>query len=65
MRNYVGLDVSLKTISICILDEKGKRLFQGEVESTPKDVDDFLKKTGIEIELIGLERIKQHFFCKI
>lgn len=55
MRNYVGLDVSLKTISICILDEKGKRLFEGEVESTPKDVDDFLRKTGLEIELIGLE----------
>lgn len=55
MGNYVGLDVSLKTISICILDEKGKRLFEGEVESTPKDVDDFLKKTGLEIELIGLE----------
>jgi len=55
MPNYVGLDVSLKTTSICILDEKGKRLFEGEVESTPKDVNDFLKKAGFEIELIGLE----------
>lgn len=55
MRNYVGLDVSLKTISICVVDEKGKKLFEGEVESTPKDLDHFLKKTGLEIELIGLE----------
>jgi transposase len=55
MRNYVGLDVSLKTTSICILDEKGKRLLEGEVDSTPKAVADFLKKTGLQIEQIGLE----------
>jgi hypothetical protein len=24
MRNYVGLDVSLKSTAICILDEQGK-----------------------------------------
>jgi len=55
MRNYVGLDVSLKTTSICILDEKGKRLLEGEVDSTPAAVSDFLQKTGLEIEQIGLE----------
>ncbi len=55
MRNYVGLDVSLKTTSICILDEKGKRLLEGEVDSTPEAVSDFLQKTGLEIEQIGLE----------
>lgn len=55
MRNYVGLDVSLKTTSICILDEKGKRLHEGEVDSTPEAVNDFLKKTKLEIEQIGLE----------
>jgi len=55
MRNYVGLDVSLKTISICILDEKGKRLVEGEVDSNPEAVGDFLIKTGLEIEQIGLE----------
>lgn len=55
MCNYVGLDVSLKTISICILNEKGKRLVEGEVDSTPEAVSDFLKKTGLEIGQIGLE----------
>lgn len=55
MRNYVGLDVSLKTTSICILDEKGKRLLEGEVDSTPEAVGDYLRKTGLEIERIGLE----------
>jgi hypothetical protein len=50
MRNYVGLDVSLKTTSICILDEKGKRLIEGEVDSTPEAVGEFLKKSKLEIE---------------
>ena len=55
MRYYVGLDVSLKSTSICILDENGKRVQEGEVESTPKAIGDFLKGAGFEIERIGLE----------
>lgn len=55
MRNYAGLDVSLKTTSICILDEKGKRIQEGEVESAPEAIHEFLLKTGLEIEQIGLE----------
>jgi transposase len=55
MKNYVGLDVSLKTTSICILNEKGKRLIEGDVESTPKAIDEFLRQTELEIEQIGLE----------
>lgn len=55
MRYYVGLDVSLKTTSICILNENGKRTNEGEVDSTPKAIGDFLKGTGFEIERIGLE----------
>ncbi len=55
MRNYVGLDVSLKTTSICILNEKGKRIIEGEANSTPEEIGEFLKKTGLEIERIGLE----------
>ena len=55
MRNYVGLDVSLKTTSICILNEKGKRIIEGEANSTPEEIGEFLKKTGLEIEKIGLE----------
>lgn len=55
MSHYVGLDVSLKTTSLCILDEKGKRLLEAEVDSTPEAIGNFLKKSGLEIEQIGLE----------
>src|SRR3954462_38239 len=55
MRYYVGLDVSLKSTSICIVDEKGTRVLEGEVDSAPEKIHEFLRKTGIEIEHIGLE----------
>ena len=55
MRNYVGLDVSLKSTAICILDERGKRIQEGEVDSTPDAIHEFLLKTGLEVEQIGLE----------
>lgn len=53
--NYVGLDVSLKSVFICVLNEKGKIIQEGEVESTPKAIEDFLIETGVKIEKIGLE----------
>ncbi|MFI5343157.1 MAG: IS110 family transposase [Chlamydiales bacterium] len=55
MHHYVGLDVSLKSTSICILDERGKRVLEGEELSTPESIGKFLEKTGLEIEQIGLE----------
>ena len=50
MRNYVGLDVSLKTTSVCILDEKGKRVQEAEVASTPEAIHQFSVTTGLEID---------------
>ena len=38
MSHCVGLDVSLKSTAICILNEKGKRIQEGEVDSTPETI---------------------------
>jgi transposase len=35
---YVGLDVSLKSVSICVSDGAGKVLWRGEVANEPSDV---------------------------
>jgi len=35
---YAGLDVSLKSVSICVSDESGKLLWHGEVENDPSEV---------------------------
>ncbi|GAB4191959.1 MAG: hypothetical protein Tsb0015_14080 [Simkaniaceae bacterium] len=47
---YVALDVSLKVVSLCILNEKGNRVMEGEADSTPEAVGKFLEKTGFEIK---------------
>lgn len=55
MDHYVGLDVSLKTVSICVLDARGKIVVEGETGSTPDAISRFLKQTNLEIKQIGLE----------
>ena len=55
MSHYVGLDVSLKTVFICIIDEKGKVVKEQEMPSTPEGISGFLMGTGFKIEKIGLE----------
>jgi transposase len=55
MSHYVGLDVSLKSTAICILNEKGKRIQEGEVDSTPETIHQFLQQSGFKIDRIGLE----------
>ena len=55
MNHYVGLDVSLKTVFICILNEKGKVIKEQEMASTPEGIAGFLMGTGLKIEKIGLE----------
>ena len=55
MGYYVGLDVSLKTTSVCVLNEQGKRALEGEVQTTPEEIHNFLNRSGCAISQIGLE----------
>lgn len=55
MTHYAGLDVSMKTTFICILNEKGKVVRELEALSTPESIDSFLSETGLKIEKVGLE----------
>jgi transposase len=55
MVNYIGLDVSLKTTSICIMNEKGKILKEMVVKTSPKDIQEAILKTELDIEKVGLE----------
>ena len=55
MKYYVGLDVSLNTVFVCIVDEKGKVIKEQELLSTPEAIGSFLIGTDLEIERIGLE----------
>jgi len=41
---YVGLDVSLKETSICVIDDADKIVWRGQVESTPETIASAVKQ---------------------
>ncbi len=45
MERYVGLDVSLKETSICVVDDKGKIQCESTVISEPAAIADFIWST--------------------
>jgi len=55
MKHYVGLDVSMKKTSLCIVNEQGKIVHESEVKTDPHTLSDAIEKTGLKIELIGFE----------
>ncbi|WEJ08765.1 IS110 family transposase (plasmid) [Sinorhizobium sp. K101] len=55
MKHYIGLDVSLKETSVCIIDETGKICHEGKVVSHPDDLIAALKDPNWRIERVGLE----------
>ena len=55
MLHYAGLDVSMKTTFVCIVDEKGKVIKEAEVASEGESIGRFLRTTGLKIEKVGLE----------
>lgn len=55
MNQYAGLDVSMKTTAICIVDQQGEILFESEVDSTPEAITKALLKNSQTLERIGLE----------
>ena len=55
MEQYVGLDVSLKDTSVCVVDQTGKILWQGCCASTPEAISRTVQSHAPEAVRIGLE----------
>lgn len=55
MGQYVGLDVSLKETSVCILDEGGGCLFEGKVPSEPGATARLIRRRAPDAVRVGLE----------
>ena len=55
MVHYVGLDVSLKSTAICVVDQAGKVVCEGVVISDPEAIAEFIKSHASNVERIGLE----------
>ncbi len=55
MELYVGMDVSLKETSICVVDGNGKIVCEGTVLSEPAAIAAFIKVKAAGAKRIGLE----------
>ena len=55
MKHYVGLDVSQRETSVCVVDENGKLLYEGNVKSHPGDLVTLIRKRAPNAERIGFE----------
>lgn len=52
---YVGLDVSLKQTSICVVDRDGDVICEGKVGSEPEAIATFIREKTPNAARIGLE----------
>ena len=55
MKSYVGLDVSLKQTSICVVDESGSVVREGVIISDPEAIAAFVRLNAPGAARIGLE----------
>lgn len=55
MELYVGMDVSLKEVSICVVDENGAIRCEGTVLSEPELIAEFLRRKAEGAKRIGFE----------
>lgn len=55
MSLYAGLDISVKTTAICVVDGNGQILLETVVDSSPNAIADRLRGLEQPLERIGLE----------
>jgi transposase len=55
MESYVGMDVSLKETSICVVDGNGEILSEATVISQPESIVEYIEAKVTDVHRIGLE----------
>jgi transposase len=55
MTHFVGLDVSQKMTSICVVDNAGRRLWRGQCPSVPEQIGILVRRHAGEDARIGIE----------
>ncbi|MGE0197679.1 MAG: IS110 family transposase [Simkaniaceae bacterium] len=62
MKYYVGLDVSMKTTALCIVDEKGKIIQEANIATDPDALAEAIRSASLPIELVGIESSALSFY---
>ena len=55
MAYYAGLDVSLRTVNICVIDDQGVLVAETKLASDVQDIVAYLDELNLDIESISLE----------
>src|SRR6266699_3690786 len=55
MAHFVGLDVSVKETSVCVVDDAGKVILEQKVPTEPADIIALLASLGVSFGRIGIE----------
>jgi len=55
MTYYAGLDVSLRSTHICVIDDDGELFAEGKADSEVEDILAFFDELDVDITMIGLE----------
>jgi transposase len=55
MARFVGLDVSQKLTSICVVDDAGSRLWRGQCHSEPEPIERAVRRHAGDDASIGIE----------
>ena len=55
MEHYAGIDVSLESASVCVVDASGRIVREAKVASEPEALITWFGKLGVEVSRIGLE----------
>src|SRR5271169_4535253 len=55
MVHFVGLDVSVKETSVCVVDDTGKVILEQKVPTEPADIIALLSSFGVTYSRIGIE----------
>jgi len=55
MAHFVGLDVSVRETSVCVVDDAGKVILEQKVPTEPADIITLLSSLGVSYGRIGIE----------
>ena len=55
MKHYIGLDVSMKETSVCVVNEMGKIVSEKSLATEPEEITIYINNLNLPIDLIGLE----------